>query len=103
VNATQNIAALLPGEELVEQGLKDLSAGRITEEALLVLIASPRLEKLGISIPHVAVAEPYEHQLYNLLSKRLGNSAHSHYNSLVRRIVSYARALGRERSAQNSL
>ena|SRR5436190_3974192 len=94
----ENSSAALPGEELVEQGLRDLTAGRITEEALLVLIASPRLEKLGIAIPKFSIAEPFEHRLYELLSERFGDSAHSRYNSLVRRVVSYARALARERS-----
>jgi hypothetical protein len=94
----ENKAAELPGEDLVEQGLKDLASGQITEQALLVLIASPRLEKLGIAIPDVSVAEPNEHRLYELLSQRLGNAAHSQYNSLIRRIVSFARALSRERS-----
>jgi hypothetical protein len=100
VNAIENNGATLPGEELVEQGLRDLATGRITENALLVLIASPRLEKLGVSIPTVSVAEPYEHRLYDLLSERFGNAAHSHYNSLIRRIVSYTHALSREHSAQ---
>jgi hypothetical protein len=90
---------LLPGEDLVEQGLKDLGAGQITEHALLVLVASPRLQRLGIPIPKVSVPEPYEHRLYELLSKRLGNAAHSQYNSLLRRIDSYAHALERERAA----
>jgi hypothetical protein len=101
VNATENNAAALPGQELLEQGLKDLAAGQITETALLVLIASPRLEKLGITIPDVSVTEPYEHKLYDLLSERFGNAAHSRYNSLIRRIVSYTRALSHERSAHN--
>ena len=88
----------LPGEELVEAGLTDLAENRITEEALLVLIASPRLRDLGIVIPDRAYPKPYEHQLYDRLSERLGNAAHSYYNSLIRRIVSYARALEREKS-----
>jgi hypothetical protein len=91
-------SALLPGEDLVEQGIKDLNEGRITEHALLVLIASPRLEPLGVQVPKVSMQEPFEHQLYNLLSQRLGNEAHSQYNSLLRRIDSYAHALEHERS-----
>lgn len=92
----------LPGEELVEQGLKDLAAGRMTEHALVVLIASPRLQKLGIRIPDVSVAEPYEHQLYNLLSDRFGNSAHSKYNSLIRRITSYTHALAQQNASSSA-
>ena len=88
----------LPGEELVRQGLADLAKGEITESALLVLVASPRLRRLGINVPDANVTRPYEDRLYELLGKRLGNAAHSHYNSLIRRIVSYARALEREQS-----
>ncbi|MBM3841110.1 MAG: hypothetical protein FJ398_24775 [Verrucomicrobia bacterium] len=86
----------LPGEDLVQQGLADLGAGRVTEPALLVLIAAPRLRRLGILVPDLARPRPYEHDLYALLEQRLGTAAHSYYNSLIRRIVSYARALERE-------
>ena len=88
----------LPGEELVEQGLADLAHGRVTDCSLLVLIAAPRLQRLGIEIPDLALPRPYEHQLYARLAERLGTAAHSHYNSLIRRIVSYARALEQEQS-----
>ena len=84
---------LLPGEELVEQGLADLAQNQMTEAALLVLIAGPSLRRLGLEIPQPPFPRPYEHTLYDCLEQRLGADAHSHYNSLIRRIVSYARAL----------
>ncbi|HUP81714.1 MAG TPA: hypothetical protein VM260_24390 [Pirellula sp.] len=87
---------LLPGEDLVLQGLNDLQANMMTEHALLLLIAGPRLRPLGLQLPQVTSAQSFEHQLYNLLSQRLGDAAHSHYNSLLRRIDSYAHALERE-------
>src|SRR5437763_2227347 len=89
---------LLPGKELVEQGLVDLSQNRVTDFSLLVLIAAPRLRRLGIHIPDRPFPRPCEHQLYERLENRLGAAAHSYYNSLIRRIVSYARALEREQS-----
>ena len=88
----------LPGEELVGQGLADLWQGQVTDCSLLVLIAAPRLKRLGIEIPDRGFPRPYEHQLYARLAERLGTAAHSHYNSLIRRIVSYARALEQEQS-----
>jgi len=91
-------AGSLPGEELVRQGLVDLIENRETEAALLVLIAAPRLKELGIEIPDPRFSRPFEHRLYTRLEERLGAAAHSYYNSLVRRVVSYARALERERS-----
>ena len=88
----------LPGEELVQQGLADLAQARVTDFSLLVLIAAPRLRRLGIQVPEPGFLGPYEHKLYNRLDQRLGTAAHSYYNSLIRRIVSYARALEREQS-----
>ncbi len=88
----------LPGEDLVLQGIADLSQNRLTECAWLVLIAAPRLRRLGIQIPERPHTQPCEHQLYALLEERLGAGAHSHYNSLLHRIASYAHALEREKS-----
>ena len=83
----------LPGEELVNEGLADLAAGRETDCSLLLQIAAPRLRPLGISIRDQATPVPCEHALYDRLESRLGPAAHSYYNSLIRRIVSFARAL----------
>ena len=87
---------LLPGEDLVRQGLLDLAQNRLSDCALLVLIASSRLRELGFQIEDRPALRPYEHRLFEQLEERLGPAAHSHYNSLIRRIVSYARALARE-------
>jgi len=86
----------LPGEELVNAGLADLAAGHETDDALILQIAGPRLRSLGIAIPCPAGPRPFEHLLYERLEARLGSAAHSHYNSLIRRIVSFARALEQE-------
>ena len=91
---------LLPGADLVEQGLADLASGRVSDASLLVLIAAPRLKRLGVQVPERSPQQPYEHQLYARLEERLGAGAHSHYNSLIRRIVSYARSLEREQGHQ---
>src|SRR3954471_3678257 len=84
--------ASLPGQELVEQGLADLAQDRLTDCSLLVLIAAPRLRRLGIAIQMRPLSQPWEHQLYDRLNERLGAGAHSYYNSLIRRVVSYARS-----------
>src|SRR2546422_6653230 len=91
---------LLPGADLVERGLADLAGGRVSDASLLVLIAAPRLKRLGVQVPERSSQQPYEHQLYARLEERLGAGAHSHYNSLIRRIVSYARSLEREQGHQ---
>jgi len=89
---------ILPGHDLVKQGTLDLSENRVTDLSLLMLIAGPRLRRLGIQVPDRPSSRPFEHQLYERLEHRLGPAAHSYYNSLIRRIVSYSRALERERS-----
>lgn len=86
----------LPGQELVKQGLADLAAGGETDCGLLLQIAAPRLRSLGIPICPLATPLPWEHALYARLESRLGPAAHSYYNSLIRRIVSFAHALEQE-------
>lgn len=80
----------LPGHELVSAGLLDLAAGRETEASLVVAMAAPRLRALGFDVPPSGAAQP-GHRLYELLSEHDGG-AHSRYNALVGRMVSFARA-----------
>ena len=79
----------LPGGDLVEQGLDDLSEGRETVEALLVAIGAPRLCRLGFDVPTL---ESPEHRLYELLTRDHPDDAHARYNALIRRLVSFERA-----------
>jgi hypothetical protein len=81
----------LPGGDLVAAGLRDLSAGVESIPSLLVSIGAPRLRLTGLDIPQV-VAHP-EHRLYLLLLAEHGDAAHGRYNALVRRLVSFERAL----------
>lgn len=81
----------LPGADLIEAGLADLHAGHETMEALLVAIGAPRLRSLGLQLPDNLPQNP-EHRLYQLLSQDDSDSAHSRYNALIRRLVSYERA-----------
>lgn len=88
----------LPGEDLIESGIRDLERGVETIESHLVSIGAPRLRRLGLTIP-APYSEP-EHRLYLLLRDRHGDAAHSRYNALVRRLVSYERtAAGLARNA----
>ncbi|HKP45719.1 MAG TPA: hypothetical protein VJT50_03905 [Pyrinomonadaceae bacterium] len=81
----------LPGEDLIEQGMADLSAGKETIPALLVSIGAPRLRLIGFDLPTELPSLP-EHRLYDLLALDDEDSAHSRYNSLIRRLVSFERA-----------
>lgn len=80
-----------PGFDLIEPGLRDLAAGRVTEAALLVLIGAPRLRRIGIDIPEASISDP-EMRLYELLSEGDPDSAHSRYNALIRQLVSFEHA-----------
>ena len=81
----------LPGGDLVEVGLRDLAARMVTDESLLVSIGRPRLVQLGLDVP--AGLDNPEHRLYDSLSGQFGDAAHGRYNALVRRLVSFERAL----------
>jgi hypothetical protein len=81
---------LLPGAHLVQRGLADLDAGRESSEALLVSIGAPRLRSVGIELSS-PIPSP-EHKLYLLLAHEKGDAAHSAYNALIRRLVSFERA-----------
>lgn len=88
--------AKLPGEDLIEEGLKDLSENHASPAALLVLIGAPRLRRMGVRIPpqNKILPQP-EHVLYQMFQSENPKSAHSRYNALIRRLVSYERALER--------
>lgn len=81
----------LPGADLLEQGLTDLRSGKESVAALLVAIGEPRLARLGIDLPAHGLENP-EHRLYLLLARDDPDTAHSRYNALIRRLVSFERA-----------
>jgi hypothetical protein len=106
----------LPGHELVSAGLADLAAGRESESSLLIAMAAPRLRRLGFDVPEggggggEGGGERPSHRLYELLSAtdqadqgaqtdQGARGAHSRYNALIARVVSFARAAEREQSA----
>lgn len=80
----------LPGEDVVLAGLDDLAHGRETVASLLVSIGAPRLRRLGLEIPRT-ISDP-EEKLFALLEREDPLDAHSRYNALTRRLVSFERA-----------
>ena len=82
--------ATLPGSDLIAAGLEDLSRGVPSIPALLVSIGAPRLRRLGYQLPN-PILDP-EPRLYDLLRQADPDAAHSRYNALVRRLVSFERA-----------
>jgi hypothetical protein len=87
--APSNLKAL-PGANLVQRGVDHLDAGRESAEALLVSIGASRLRSVGVELA-APIAFP-EHKLYLLLTREKGDAAHSSYNALIRRLVSFERA-----------
>jgi len=80
-----------PGGDLVQEGLADLARGVESVPALLVAIGAPRLRRIGLAVPESVIASP-ERRLYDLLAETDSDSAHSRYNALVRRLVSFENA-----------
>ena len=81
----------LPGGDLVERGIDDLADGRVTEAALLVSIGVSRLRQLGLVISDPL--DEADHRLWALLAEDDADAAHSRYNALLRRLVSFEQAL----------
>jgi hypothetical protein len=86
---------LLPANDLIAQGISDLLDRRETIAALLVSVGAPKLRRLGLNIPDLpdSFGSSPEHRLYDLLAKENPDSAHSKYNALIRKLVSFERAI----------
>jgi hypothetical protein len=91
----------LPGEVIIRQGLDDLAAGQESIGSCLVQIGATRLRDAGLPVPE-NVDINADRSLYRLLEAEHGTSAHSQYNSWIRQLVSFERALeGRARNKKN--
>lgn len=96
----QQALADLPGAELVLPGLERLDALARGEhvtwspEALLVVIGAFRLRAASLTVPEVPQRPKQpEHALYEAIAGDGLGDAHSRYNALIRRLVSFERAL----------
>jgi hypothetical protein len=96
---TADVPADLPARETVARGLADLAEGRLTQDALLVAIASDRLRAAGIDLP-AAIPDRPKDRLWELLERDVGRDAHGRYNALVGRLLSFADALDAHRSSR---
>ncbi len=81
----------LPGGDLIRVGVEDLGRGVESIPALLVSIGAPRLKRVLAAFPE-RVIPCAEHRLYERLASTDPDAAHSRYNALVRRLVSFERA-----------
>jgi hypothetical protein len=83
----------LPGSEILREGLRDLRAGVASVHALLVQIARPRLERLGIELPGGVSDVDVELTLYRRLREEAAEDAYGQYNAWLRRLARLCRAL----------
>ena len=92
----------LPGGEILRDGLRDLQSGIRSINALLVLVAAPRLRRCGVPVPQVTGPPVLpEHDLFHLLAVEHGPEAYRFYRSLMRRLVSLEQALESTGIGQN--
>ncbi|MEJ7624915.1 MAG: hypothetical protein WKF34_13055 [Pyrinomonadaceae bacterium] len=90
-----------PGEEIVSEGIADLAAGRETVNSLLVSISVLRV--------YVGAAWKFLQRHFLILNtdsifllcEKYDNAAHSKYNSLIRRLVSFERSMNVSRPGKN--
>ena len=98
-----SIPADLPGAALVAAGIEALKRGEATVEALLVSVGSSRMRAAGLDIPS---PPPLAHTpKLNSISPSETNTRGMptpRYNALIRRLVSFERALERRMSTPES-
>lgn len=92
----RTVPADLPGADLVASGVEDLQRGEPSVEALLVMVGESRLRAAGLELPQCpTLPHPPEIALYNAIGAEHPTDTHSRYNALIRRLVSFERALER--------
>lgn len=86
----------LPGADLVSSGVEALKRGEATVEALLVMVGASRMRAAGLELPECPpLPHPPEIALYKAIGAEHPSDTHSRYNALIRRLVSFERALER--------
>lgn len=83
----------LPGSERILEGLRDYHSGRQSIPACLVRMARPRLIRAGLMSACLPFDDGAELELYQLLSSSGDRRSFSHYNALVRELISFEHAL----------
>ena len=99
--AATTVPGDLPGADLVARGIRALRNGETTVEALLVSVGATRLRAAGLDIPPAPpLPHPPEISLYLAIGADHPRDTHSRYNALIRRLVSFERALERRVRAE---
>ena len=89
----------LPGAERIARGLLEAGEGRATVDALLVAIASRRLDDLGLPVPNAGALGPdAELALYALLGE-VTDDPYNAYNAALADLDSFLSSLEARRRA----
>lgn len=90
----EQINAQLPFADIVQQGITDLRAGRLTAAAYIVAAARVPLREAGVRVPEPPAFEGLpEHGLYTKLHETMDVfDAHSRYNAYMQGVVSFINA-----------
>lgn len=83
----------LPGAEIVRRGLDDLAREIGSSAAIALQVIAPRLRLMGYEIPFLFVDASPELGLYRRLSEEDVPDPYSSYNSILRRLYSFASAM----------
>jgi hypothetical protein len=84
----------LPGAALIRRGVSDVRSAKTSIESLLVTIAAPRLQALGV-LEHGEASHVHDAELalYELLGESGSLDPYSRYNALKRELASFVHAL----------
>lgn len=89
----------LPAAERIARGLLEAGEGRATVDALLVAIASRRLDDLGLPVPNAETLSPdAELALYALLGQ-VADDPYAAYNAALDELDSFLSSLEARRRA----
>ena len=83
---------LIPGGELIIQGLSDVKNGLTTEYSLMLQIAAANLNLKGIAVKQeeITMQNLPEHKMYEiLLANHSRSEAYSRYSSMMRRLAKF--------------
>jgi hypothetical protein len=84
----------LPGYELVQTGVADISAARRSTAAALTALGLARLRFLGVDVPEPPADKDPHETLWQLIEAEVGpDAAHARYNGLVARLVAFMQAV----------
>jgi hypothetical protein len=83
----------LPGAEIVERALEDLSRHKASSAAIALQVIAPRLRLIGYEVPALELDDWAEIELYRQLSNEGVLDPYSSYNAILRRLRSFAAAV----------